>query len=1389
MTSSTRQKKNRNVILSTTTILLLVIAFSPLLCSSQSWEVIPSNDSPPLPRSAAALTSTNNRNNNNGNALYLFGGSDVTSQITDLWVFETSSMRWSCMPLQGIPIVEARSQTTLWIHAPTQNILLFGGFNATNFQDGFDDTYRYVLDGLYWETLPTHHPDLPHPPQRFSGTPFTLNTTHVGLIGGTNTSHMFVDAWLFEFATITWTPLRPKVVHPLTSSDGLPTNTTGDTCGAELFSQTENIPYVAYYYARYKTTLWLFYPTNASWASRTLTNANTLTSSFSCTGLNTTFIIVGSDNTSSVQRAYVVDTSLTNTSWLTVNNVPNFRGQTLGTSSNRVFLFGGAALQGGFTNALSEVVFNKQQAAIVTIHKSFVNPGPLSDHTINLLFDTLFIVGGVKPDDTLSTNVYCFDTVNAVWTVSGFLPPNKRFGHSSVVVDDVLYIFGGSSTTIPEIAATVRNDIQQFEDQGVNAGWTTVKNEGTTDIPARIFHSADVLTIGSKSYWLTFGGLGASRILRDVWLFDFKAKEWVYKSTLPMSVSPLGSVVVGNGTHLLWFGGVFANNSMNTAIHLLTANSEKQLSWRLLNNVANKGWLTRSYPIIALTMLNPLQFVVTGGLNEREFGINGTLYDVYGTLDANYNVVVRPFKTNVSLMGSAVVTAGDTVYVHGGTIVGPKVKMSSSRITSSLYRILAPARVLDCTPGFYKANPTAASSRCELCPNGTFKGDWGAQACTPCSKTKFQSKRGATTCVKCPEGTYSDQQGLDRCKPCPATSRCGVGSVIPLNVSAEDVVSRLQGSNPLVMNRRPSPLIAEVLFILTNVVTIVVAILLAVMYKWVPCRRYIARCDFLHSDMHNTLDIRYCVSSNSYIGGSLSILVVCFVCGTFFAILSSPIAGTYETRYSALPNFVLTNVDTVIDVTLSATLVDPIKCTCGFMELEGKAKAPAIECSFDASTSLCRGSWHIASSMNVLDTNGIGIEFAVANNISWWIRSNTGFEYKSFTSSWIAAASPQEQITSAYVSLFATPVQYYNSYMDDKEEGWVFSYVTQIVTDNVATASITESMPSLFAFSISVYNALYVEDSVITQPIKTACALLAVFMGAVGTSRIIFLSVTHYQHTDICDIPAFNVMVPEVHEYEVETISPSPSPLRKYPSGRQHRPSIFERMQEQSITGVSLSNFHDALEDSHEEMGILSGKTKRPSSSHPLDKIEISPDVTEQPHVMEGREVDDLVEYVVDHERMEVKPAQEVFFNPNHNNNSISSNYVPKPKPWHSSLYDSLDAPDTETTAHYHNNPHNNSSDLLQLGTLLPPADPRVINFHPHTPTTAIRTPDDAMGRTTVVGVSPIVMNDDNPEFTVRRNPIATSLNQELREDRRDSSVSSLESQREQLRWLEDLGL
>ncbi|XP_062953826.1 kelch domain-containing protein 3 isoform X3 [Cynocephalus volans] len=200
-------------------------------------------------------------------------------------------------------------------------------------------------------------------------------------------------------------------------------------------------------------------------------------------------------------------------------------------------------------------------------------------HSTVLIDDTVFLWGGRNDTEGACNVLYAFDVNTHKWStprVSGTVP-GARDGHSACVLGKIMYIFGGYE----QLADCFSNDIHKLDTSTMT--WTLICTKGN---PARWrdFHSATML--GSHMY--VFGGradrFGPFHSNNEIYcnrirVFDTRTEAWL--DCPPTPVLPEGRrshSAFGYNGELYIFGGY--NARLNRHFHDLWKFNPVSFTWK-----------------------------------------------------------------------------------------------------------------------------------------------------------------------------------------------------------------------------------------------------------------------------------------------------------------------------------------------------------------------------------------------------------------------------------------------------------------------------------------------------------------------------------------------------------------------------------------------------------------------------------------------------------------------------------------------------------------------------------------------------------------------------------------------------------------------------------------
>jgi len=148
---------------------------------------------------------------------FVFFGGWNGRTLNQTWEFDPTQASWTELQPPLAPV--SRADGTLVFDPVDEQFVLFGGW--TEYADGTDhrlnDTWTFSLTTDRWtELLPSLAPS----PRSDSGALFSTVTDLEYLYGGFSGTSYLADAWTFDPATVTWTPLAPSAPSPGLRADG-----------------------------------------------------------------------------------------------------------------------------------------------------------------------------------------------------------------------------------------------------------------------------------------------------------------------------------------------------------------------------------------------------------------------------------------------------------------------------------------------------------------------------------------------------------------------------------------------------------------------------------------------------------------------------------------------------------------------------------------------------------------------------------------------------------------------------------------------------------------------------------------------------------------------------------------------------------------------------------------------------------------------------------------------------------------------------------------------------------------------------------------------------------------------------------------------------------------
>jgi N-acetylneuraminic acid mutarotase len=177
--------------------------------------------------------------------------------------------------------------------------------------------------------------------------------------------------------------------------------------------------------------------------------------------------------------------------------------------------------------------------------------------------DKIIVVGGLDEQFKSLRNVEMYDISSRQWTE---LPPlsQPRFSCTAIVVNDKLYVFGGSNAG-PRLSECEVLDLYQSDSQ-----FTRLPN----DLPQALAHAVVV----SKGHWIyVISGFNGNSYLNTVYALDTRTNEWNDKLPHMKEIRILPAVAILGDTLVVAGGRNSENGTTNylTSVEMLDLKTSK----------------------------------------------------------------------------------------------------------------------------------------------------------------------------------------------------------------------------------------------------------------------------------------------------------------------------------------------------------------------------------------------------------------------------------------------------------------------------------------------------------------------------------------------------------------------------------------------------------------------------------------------------------------------------------------------------------------------------------------------------------------------------------------------------------------------------------------------
>ncbi|KAJ3105898.1 hypothetical protein HDU97_007397 [Phlyctochytrium planicorne] len=309
-------------------------------------------------------------------------------------------------------------------------------------------------------------------------------------------------------------------------------------------------------------------------------------------------------------------------------------------NGNQFVFFGGQRGNGNFNNNLYFYNIDAVNWTSVAPTAGAIWPSALQYHgaVFQKATQSLYIVGGIKPDASFNQEIWKYSLSSNLWTVvkpngSG---PGPRVRHSVALPDDkTIYLWGGQDE-----GAAVKNELWKF-DLG-SSTWSLVQPSSAS--PEATFSSSFVAANGTDL--ILFGGNNGVSDLSTLWRFSTSTNSWSLESPFalvpPPALSGAASVVIDK-RRVMFLGGSTAKVAQagayiyNAGTNEWTPESSMMLPYGLQgmtaaafnqSQAADACSFAGAPEFILCSPVNKTIVIVYGGA-QPEKGITGNLIAAY----------------------------------------------------------------------------------------------------------------------------------------------------------------------------------------------------------------------------------------------------------------------------------------------------------------------------------------------------------------------------------------------------------------------------------------------------------------------------------------------------------------------------------------------------------------------------------------------------------------------------------------------------------------------------------------------------------------------------------------------------------------------------------------
>jgi len=231
---------------------------------------------------------------------------------------------------------------------------------------------------------------------------------------------------------------------------------------------------------------------------------------------------------------------------------------------NAIYCFGGVTTAPTLyttTDAFEEFEFATNSWKRIDNQGTF-HPKERFAHSAVIFQDSIFIFAGKDIKGNVCNDILQFNFANRRWNEiqSKGILPSPRYGHTSIVKGNSMFVFGGADNHSETLG-----DLQRFNFE--TNEWILVKADGTAP-SRRLCHCACLFKDGRTESMFIFGGCYGSQEFNDIHKYEFDTNTWTLLNTSGTTPPELaGSSMAVYGSCIYFFGGYYRSGKNSNELY------------------------------------------------------------------------------------------------------------------------------------------------------------------------------------------------------------------------------------------------------------------------------------------------------------------------------------------------------------------------------------------------------------------------------------------------------------------------------------------------------------------------------------------------------------------------------------------------------------------------------------------------------------------------------------------------------------------------------------------------------------------------------------------------------------------------------------------------------